>query len=79
MRGGIARVRSCTFCVYIPAGQSGVLYTGVTNNLTRRLAEHRERQPSGFTAKYNVTRLVNWDVFGLPSMAIRREKEIKGW
>jgi putative endonuclease len=72
-------VRSRTFYVYILAGQSGVLYTGVTNNLTRRLAEHRERRPASFTAKYNLTRLVYWEVFGSPSVAIRREKEIKGW
>jgi putative endonuclease len=56
-----------------------VLYTGITNNLDRRVHEHKMQQTRGFTAKYNVTRLVYYehgnDVLG----AIAREKEIKAW
>ena len=44
-----------TYCVYILASASGVLYIGVTNNLMRRVWEHRQKLIPGFTAEYNVT------------------------
>jgi putative endonuclease len=65
--------------VYILAGRSAVLYTGVTGSLALRVTQHRERKASGFTAKYNVTRLVYYELFGSPAAAIAREKQIKGW
>jgi putative endonuclease len=46
------------FWVYIIASKSGTLYTGMTNNLDRRIAEHKQRAVPGFTAKYNCTRLL---------------------
>ena len=55
-----------TYYVYIMASRSRVLYTGVTNNLLRRLHEHKEGANSGFTSKYRVTRLVYFEEFALP-------------
>jgi len=65
--------------VYILASKSGVLYIGVTNRLTRRTIEHRQKLLDGFTKRYNVTRLVHWERFGDIRSAIAREKQIKGW
>ena len=67
------------YYVYILAGKSAVLYTGVTRNLVQRLAKHRERTVPGFTARYNVTRLVYYELFGSAGAAIAREKQTKGW
>jgi putative endonuclease len=65
--------------VYILASKSGVLYTGVTSRLTRRMIEHRQKLLQGFTKRYNVTRLVYREQFGDIRTAIAREKQIKGW
>jgi putative endonuclease len=65
--------------VYILASKSGVLYVGVTNRLSRRTIEHRQKLADGFTKKYNVTRLVHRQRFGDIRSAIAREKQIKGW
>ena len=54
-----------------------VLYTGMTNDLLRRVTEHREKQIPGFTARYNVAKLVYFEVCGDPGTAIEREKQIK--
>ncbi len=56
-----------------------VLYTGVTNNLERRLYEHKNGTLKGFTKKYNVKKLVYFDYTTDVSEAIKREKQIKGW
>ena len=55
-----------------------VLYTGVTNNLVRRIWEHREKVHRGFTSRYNVCKLVYYEIFGSIESAILREKQIKG-
>jgi putative endonuclease len=68
-----------TYVVYILASRSRNLYTGVTNNLRVRLAQHREELNPGFTSRYNIFRLVHYEVFGDIRAAIRREKEIKAW
>jgi len=68
-----------TYCVYILASRSRNLYTGVTNNLHRRIVEHREELVRGFTSKYKIFRLVHFEVFTDIRHAIAREKEIKGW
>jgi putative endonuclease len=65
--------------VYILASANGVLYTGVTNHLERRISEHRRRLHVGFTAEYDVKRLVYFEPFGDVRSAISREKQIKGW
>lgn len=54
-----------------------VLYTGVTNDLKRRVFEHREKLVAGFTKKYNVTKLVYYEVTSDVRTAILREKQIK--
>jgi putative endonuclease len=64
--------------VYILASKSGVLYVGVTNRLRRRIVEHRLKLVDGFSARYNVTRLVYYEKFGDIRNAIAREKRIKG-
>ena len=68
-----------TYSVYILASASRSLYTGVTNNLQRRLAEHRSGSVPGFTSRYRVFRLVHYEVFSGIHLAIAREKEIKAW
>ena len=55
------------------------LYTGITNNLERRVWEHQRKTVKGFTSKYNIDRLVYYEVYPSPRDAIAREKEIKGW
>jgi len=55
-----------------------VLYTGVTNDLIRRVYEHKQKQVPGFTKTYNINKLVYFEVFYDPENAIRREKQIKG-
>ena len=67
------------YYVYILASRSRTLYTGVTNNIVRRVAEHREGLASGFTNKYRIHRLVHVEPYEHPSAAIAREKKIKGW
>ena len=68
-----------TYWVYILASRSRNLYTGVTNDLPRRMREHREGLLPGFTSKYRIFRLVRFEPFGDICDAIAREKEIKGW
>lgn len=69
------------FYVYILTNKAKtVLYTGVTNNLKRRLEEHNEKiNPNSFTARYNIEFLVYYEKFTWVQQAILREKEIKGW
>ena len=70
-------MRSKTYCVYLMSSLSRTLYTGVTNNLERRVEEHRNGAPGSFTARYHVTRLVYFEEFGEITEAIAREKKIK--
>ena len=66
------------FHVYIMTNKwNSVLYTGVTNNLKRRVYEHKQKLIPGFTRKYNVVKLVYYDPFGDAASAIQREKQIK--
>lgn len=55
-----------------------IIYTGVTNDLVRRVYEHRERLVAGFTKRYNVEKLVYYESFTDPGNAITREKALKG-
>ncbi len=68
-----------TYYVYTMASASRVLYTGVTNDLERRISEHRRGLVPGFSAHYKAKELVYFEVFGDIRAAIRREKEIKSW
>jgi putative endonuclease len=68
------------YFVYILASQRhGTLYVGVTNNLVRRIYEHREKLIEGFTSQYNVTRLVWFDQTDSIEEAITHEKRLKRW
>ena len=69
-----------SYYVYIVTNKNNsVLYTGVTNDLKRRVYEHREKLVEGFTRRYNVTKLVCFETCGDIEVAIAREKQIKGW
>jgi putative endonuclease len=69
-----------TYYVYILASRpSGTLYVGVTNDLVRRVHEHRTDAVPGFTRRYNVKRLVYFEIFDQVEPAIRREKRMKKW
>ena len=66
------------YYVYIMTNKhNNVLYTGITNDLKKRVYEHKEKLTRGFTKKYNVTKLVYYEVFSDPENAILREKQIK--
>jgi len=66
--------------VYLLANKhNNVLYTGVSNDLIRRVYEHKNKLVAGFTQKYNVDRLVYYEVCGCIIVAIEREKQIKSW
>ena len=68
------------YFVYILSNwNNGVLYIGVTNNLERRLYEHKNHFADGFTDKYNVTKLVYFEDTSDVRAAIAREKQLKGW
>ena len=64
--------------IYILSNRANtVLYTGVTNDLKRRIYEHKEKIIKGFTSKYNVTKVVYYEIFNSIVTAIEREKQIK--
>ena len=68
------------YYVYILASKiGGTLYIGVTNNLVRRVYEHREKLAEGFTKRYNVARLIYFEVYFDIEAAITREKQMKKW
>ncbi|MCL4354557.1 GIY-YIG nuclease family protein [Patescibacteria group bacterium] len=68
------------YFVYILTNRTNkVLYTGITNNLQKRIYEHKNKLIEGFTKKYNVNRLVYFDEFINVNDAISAEKKIKGW
>ena len=69
-----------SYYVYLIANWNNkVLYIGVTNNLERRLYEHKNKLIDGFTKKYNVNKLVYFEETTDVKSAITREKELKGW
>ena len=68
------------FYTYILAGRrNGTLYTGSTDDLLKRVVEHREKLRGGFTARYDVSRLVWYEHHGTRDEAFRRERQIKEW
>jgi putative endonuclease len=69
-----------SYYVYLLASRKGgALYLGVTNDLVRRVYEHREKLKEGFSSRYNITKLVWFEVYDDPVSAITREKELKKW
>ncbi|MFN8361447.1 MAG: GIY-YIG nuclease family protein [Candidatus Kapaibacterium sp.] len=67
------------FYVYILSNPYRTLYIGVTNNLKRRIYEHKQKIVEGFTQKYDITRLVYFEQTTDIRSAIQREKQLKGW
>ena len=67
------------YYVYVMTNRSGTLYIGVTNDLVRRVHEHKTKCVGGFTTKYNVTQLVYYETGADIREAIAREKQLKGW
>ena len=68
-----------TYYVYILSSHRRVLYIGITSHIERRVGQHKSHTFGGFTAKYNVTRLVYFERYSSVGRAIRREKELKDW
>ena len=68
-----------SFYVYIMTNRYRTLYTGVTNDLSKRVLQHKLKLLPGFTSQYNISRLAYFEVFGDVRLAIAREKQIKGW
>ena len=68
-----------TYYVYIMASPTYTLYTGVTNDLERRVADHKAKRIPGFTARYDITRLVHYEATNDIQAALQREKQIKAW
>ena len=67
------------YCVYILASARKTLYIGVTNDLRRRLYEHKTGATSGFSTRYRIDRLVYYECADEVRSAIEREKQLKGW
>ena len=65
--------------MYILANKGRMLYTGITNDLERRIWEHKNHQANGYTKKYDIARLVYYEDTINVLSAIAREKQIKGW
>ena len=69
-----------TYYIYIMTNWNNkVMYIGVTNDLQRRVAEHKNKSIEGFTRRYNLKKLVYFETYSEINCAIRREKELKGW
>jgi len=69
-----------SFCIYLMTNKyNTTIYTGVTNNLYGRVAQHRNGEIEGFTKKYNLHKLVYYEVYEDAPSAILREKQIKSW
>ena len=67
------------YCVYIMSNVTGMLYIGVTNNITRRVLEYKSKSIKGFTSRYNLTQLVYCETTPYIYNALTREKQLKGW
>lgn len=72
-------MREHKYFVYIMASKSRVLYTGMTNNLSARVLEHKSGRIEGFTKRFRVHRLVYFESYNYVRSAIAREKEVKHW
>lgn len=72
-------MKTKTYYVYIMASRSLTLYTGVTNSIYRRALQHKRGEVDGFTKRYNINRLVFYEIFHHVSTAIARETQIKSW
>ena len=71
--------RQHRYFVYILGSLSGTLYVGITSDLAARTLQHKNHAFSGFTAKYDVNRLLYYEMYEQVGEAIQREKQLKGW
>jgi putative endonuclease len=67
------------YFVYILSSKTKRLYIGVSNDLERRVAQHKRREVEGFTSRYNIDRLVYYEETDDVWAALNREKQLKGW
>ena len=67
------------FYVYIMTNHRGTLYTGMTNDSSRRVYKHLHKIADGFTSRYNISKLVYYEIAATAESAKMREKQIKGW
>ncbi len=72
-------MNSKDYYIYIMASESGTLYIGVTNDLVRRISEHKQDLIEGFTKKYQCHKLVYYENYSDIKQAISREKQLKNW
>ncbi|MCL4363929.1 GIY-YIG nuclease family protein [Patescibacteria group bacterium] len=73
-------MNNLNYFVYIMTNKrNGTLYIGVTNDLKRRVYEHKEKLAGGFTKNYNLKNLVYYELHNNPKAAIKREKQLKEW
>jgi putative endonuclease len=71
--------RQHCYTVYLLGSITGTLYVGITSNLHFRVRQHKGHTFRGFTAKYEVERLLYYETYGEVTNAIKREKQLKGW
>lgn len=67
------------YVYFLASARNGTIYVGVTNDLIRRVFEHKQGAVAGFTRTYHVHQLVYFETFDSPANAIQREKTVKGW
>jgi putative endonuclease len=67
------------YFIYILSSKNKVLYVGMTDNLARRIYEHKQRLVEGFTKEYNVDRLVYYEILPDLKSVVKREKQLKNW
>src|ERR1041384_1236605 len=72
-------MRNKAFSVYILSSRSRNLYVGVTNDLVKRVYQHKTKMLGGYTSRYNIDRLVYFEEYPTAEQAITREKELKDW
>jgi putative endonuclease len=72
-------MRDIFYVCILATRKDGPLYVGMTNDLHRRIFEHKSHAIRGLTWRYNVDRLVYWETFERPDAAIKREKQVKRW
>ena len=72
-------MKNHNYYIYILSSKSGVLYIGMTNDLVRRLSEHKQKIIKGFTEKYNCNKLVYYEHYKNIKQTILREKQLKKW
>lgn len=71
--------RVSKYYTYLLISRTDVIYVGSTNQLSRRISQHKLKLIPGFTAKYNVNKLVYYEIYNDPMLAAKREKQLKGW